>query len=73
MGVCQAQVELDEDGRWSSRIDDLPGCAAFGYSCEEALAALSDAAIAYAADMVEASEMLPADGEVVIKEPATTQ
>ncbi len=28
MSVNQTQVEQDEDGRWSSWIEELPGCAA---------------------------------------------
>ena len=73
MSVYQAQVEREEDGRWSSWIDELPGCAAWGHSREEALVALSDAAMAYVADMVAAGEMSPADAEVVIQEPTATQ
>ncbi len=73
MGVYQAQVEREDDGRWSSWIDDLPGCAAWGYTREEALAALSDAAMAYVADMVEAGDILLENSEVVIQEPTATQ
>ena len=73
MGVYQAQLGQDEDGRWSSWIDELPGCAAWGHTREEAMAAISDAAIAYVADMVEAGEMPLADADVVIQEPTTTQ
>ena len=73
MGVYQAQVERDDDGRWSSWIDELPGCAAWGHTREEALAAISDAAIAYVADMVEASELSITDADVVIQEPTATQ
>ena len=72
MRVYQAQVERDEDGRWSSWIDDLPGCAAWGHTREEALAALGDAAVAYIADMVDAGEITSEDAEVVIQEPTAT-
>ncbi|MCY4654519.1 MAG: type II toxin-antitoxin system HicB family antitoxin [Dehalococcoidia bacterium] len=50
----RAELEQDEDGRWSAWIEALPGCAAWGYTQEEALTALKDAAIAYVEDMVEA-------------------
>ena len=56
MCTYQARVELDDDGRWSAWIEELPGCAAWGYSEDEALAALEAAAIAYLEDMVEAGE-----------------
>ncbi len=67
MSVYQAQVERDQDGRWSSWIDELPGCAAWGQTREEALAALSDAAGAYVDDMVEEGGIAPTDAEVVIR------
>ncbi len=51
-----AELEQDDDGRWSAWIEELPGCAAWGYTREEALASLKDAAIAYVEDMVEARE-----------------
>ena len=66
MSVYQAQVEQDEDGRWSSWIEELPGCAAWGHSREEALASLTDAATAYVADMIAAGEMLSSEGNLVI-------
>ena len=43
----EAQLEQDDDGRWSAWIECLPGCAAWGYSQDEALSALRDAAQAY--------------------------
>ena len=52
MSRYRAELEQDEDGRWSAWIDELPGCAAWGYSRDEALAALEDAAIAYVEDMI---------------------
>ncbi len=72
MAEYQARIEQDDDGRWSAWIDDLPGCAAWGHSRNEALAALGDAATAYVADMVDAGEILQADGAVIIREPLTT-
>ena len=72
MSVYQAQFERDEDGRWSSWVDELPGCTAWGHTREEALAALWDAATAYVADMIDAGEIAPAGAEVVIQEPTAT-
>lgn len=59
MSKYRAELEQDDDGRWSAWIDELPGCAAWGYTREEALAALKDAAIAYVEDMVDAGEAMP--------------
>ena len=67
--VFRAELQEEDDGRWSSRIDALPGCAAWGYSQEEALAALKDAAEAFVEDMVEAGEELPTNGVQVIEAP----
>ncbi len=57
--VLTAEIEQDEDGRWSAWIDALPGCAAWGHTREEALLALQDAADAYIEDMEET------DGQVL--------
>ena len=57
--ILKASVEQEEDGRWSSWIEALPGCAAWGYSQEESLGALKDAAEAYIEDMIEAGEEIP--------------
>ena len=39
-----ATVEQEDDGRWSAWVEVLPGCAVWGYTKEEALEALHDAA-----------------------------
>ena len=70
MSRYRAELEQDEDGRWSAWIDDLPGCAAWGYTREEALTALEDAARAYIEDMVEAGEATPASENLVIERAA---
>jgi predicted RNase H-like HicB family nuclease len=69
MGVYQAQLEQDADGRWSSWIDELPGCAAWGHSRAEALAALRHAVVAYVDDMIEAGEMALTDA-VAVRNPS---
>lgn len=53
----QAQLEQDEDGRWSAWLDELPGCAVWGYTQGEALDALQDAAEAYIEDMASQSKI----------------
>ncbi len=54
--VITAELEQDEDDRWSAWIDSLPGCTAWGHTRQEALLALQDAADAYIEDMEDAGE-----------------
>ena len=69
MSVYKAQIEQDEDGRWSAWIESMPGCAVWGDTQDHALAALREAAEAYVEDMIEAGEVVPHKGEVVIENP----
>lgn len=71
MYAYKAQLERDEDGRWSAWIDELPGCAVWGYTQHEALAALQDAAEAYIEDMVESGELTNPGGKVTIEHSLT--
>ena len=59
--VFKAEVYEEDDGRWSSRIGILPGCAAWGYSREEALEALQNGAELYVEDMLECGEYIPVE------------
>ena len=70
--ILRAQANKEADGRWTSWIDELPGCAAWGYSQEEALMALKDAADAYIEDMIEAGDEIPRQVAKVIKAPVVT-
>ncbi len=67
--VITAEIEQDEDGRWSAWIDALPGCAAWGHTREEALLALQDAADAYIEDMEETDEQVQERGIEVVDSP----
>ena len=67
--VITAEIEQDEDGRWSAWIDALPGCAAWGHTREEALLALQDAADAYIEDMEETDEQVLKRGIEVVDSP----
>ena len=67
--VLTAEIEQDEDGRWSAWIDALPGCAAWGHTREEALLALQDAADAYIEDMEETDEQVQERGIEVVDSP----
>jgi predicted RNase H-like HicB family nuclease len=59
--VFHAALEQEEDGRWSAWIEALPGCATWGYSREEALEALKDAAQAYLEVLSEKGQEIPAE------------
>ena len=61
--IFRVDVELEEDGRWSADIPTLPGCAAWGYSKEEALEALQEGAQAFLEVMIEHSDPLPQEAE----------
>ncbi len=69
MRAYQARVEPDDDGRWSAWIEELPGCSAWGYSKDEALLGLEEAAAAYLEDMVDAGEADSSEVELTIKKP----
>ncbi len=70
--IFHSAIQQEDDGRWSAWIDALPGCAAWGYTRQEALNALRDAAEAYLADMLEAGEELSREGVEVVDEPLVT-
>lgn len=45
--VFKAELEQDDDGRWGAEIPSLPGCATWGYTKDEALESLQEAAQGY--------------------------
>lgn len=61
--VFPAELEEDEDGRWSATIEVLPGCSAWGYTREEALNALREAAQSYVEVLREDGRLLPEKAE----------
>ena len=67
--VLDANLQQEEDGRWSAWIAALPGCAAWGYSKEEALGALTDAAELYIEDMIEEGKEIPTEGVQMVASP----
>jgi predicted RNase H-like HicB family nuclease len=54
-----AELQEEEDGRWSAWIDALPGCAAWGMTRKQAIEALREATEAYVADMIDCAESVP--------------
>lgn len=69
--IFEVSIEQEEDGRWSAWIEALPGCGTWGYSREEALAALKEAVQAYTEDMVEAGQPIP-EGVKMTEAPAVS-
>ncbi|MBW2005811.1 MAG: type II toxin-antitoxin system HicB family antitoxin [Deltaproteobacteria bacterium] len=67
--VLRVDLKEEEDGRW---IPTLPGCSSWGYSRQDALINIKDAAEIYIEDMVDAGEGLPTSSDKieVINEPA---
>ena len=59
--LFQVEIEQEDDGRWSAWIETLPGCAAWGYSKEEALEAVKETAQAYLVVLVEKGHRNPAE------------
>ena len=58
--LFQVELEQEDDGRWSAWIETLPGCAAWGYSKEEALEAIKETTQAFLEVMVEKGQRIPA-------------
>lgn len=51
--VLDVDIEQEEDGRWSASIPALAGCATWGYTKQEAMDCLQEAAQAYLEVMLE--------------------
>jgi predicted RNase H-like HicB family nuclease len=70
--VLRVSLKEEEDGRWSASVPALPGCSSWGYSAEEALENIKDAAGIYIKDMIDAGEELPQPSNEVeyMEEPA---
>ncbi|MBC8456473.1 MAG: type II toxin-antitoxin system HicB family antitoxin [Deltaproteobacteria bacterium] len=70
--VLRVALKKEEDGRWSAVIPALPGCSSWGYSQQESLANIKDAAELFIEDMVDAGEGLPITSDYikVMDEPA---
>lgn len=70
--IFKVDLEEEDDGRWSAWVEALPGCATWGYSREEALEALHDAAQAYIEVLLEKGQSIPLEGVEILDEPAVT-
>ena len=70
--ILKVTLVEETDGRWSAFVPDLPGCSSWGYSKQEALENIKDAAEVYIEDMIEAGQggPSPSDRIEVFNEPA---
>jgi len=70
--ILKVILKEEEDGRWSASIPALSGCSSWGYSKQEALDNIKDAADIYIEDMIDAGEGIPSasDKLEIIEEPA---
>ena len=59
------EIEQEHDGRWSAWVEALPGCAVWGYTKEEAIEAIKDAAQAYIDVLIEKGQNIPEGVESV--------
>ena len=65
--IFKVEIEQEEDGRWSADIPALIGCAAWGYTKEQALEALQEGAQAFLEVMMEHNDPLPQEAEEEVK------
>jgi antitoxin HicB len=70
--ILKVNLKEEEDGRWSAYIPALSGCASWGYSKQEALDNIKDAAEIYIEDMIDAGEGIPPSSDTlgIMEEPA---
>ncbi len=69
--IFRIEIEQEEDGRWSAEVPTLPGCATWGYTKEEALRSIHEAAQLYIESLLAHGEPIPAGGPAeVMEEPA---
>jgi len=70
--ILKVALKEEEDGRWSASIPALAGCSSWGYSKQEALNNIKDAAEIYIEDMIDSGEEIPtpSDKIEIMEEPA---
>lgn len=64
--IFQVELAEEDDGRWSAWIETLPGCATWGYTREEALHNIHDAAEAYLHSLQKHGEPIPSDPTIQV-------
>ena len=59
----KVSLQEEDDGRWSAWIESLPGCATLGYTKDDALHSLNEAAVLVLEDVIGRGESIPAGVE----------
>ena len=62
--IYRVDLEQEEDGRWSAVVPALVGCAVWGYTANEALEAIKEAAQLYVQVLDEDGDSIPLDERV---------
>lgn len=57
--TVRIKLQREEDGRWSVSAPDLPGCASWGQTQEEALANIQEAVTGYIETLVQEGLPIP--------------
>ena len=68
----RVSLQEEDDGRRSAWIDSLPGCAAWGYSRDEAIGALREGAEAFVECLQQHGDQIPTD-EIETDAPGTEE
>jgi antitoxin HicB len=70
--ILKVILQEEEDGGWSASIPALSRCSSWGYSKQEALNNIKDAADIYIEDMIDAREGIPSSSDTleIREEPA---
>ena len=63
--ILKVILKEEEDRRWSASIPTLSGCSSWGYSKQEALDNIKDAAEIYIEDMIDAGEGIPSSSDTL--------
>lgn len=61
--IFRVELEQEDDGRWSAVVPALVGCAAWGYTANEAIERVQDLAKAYVEVLIEDGRPIPLDEE----------
>jgi len=69
--IFRVEIQQEEDGRWSAEVPTLPGCATWGYTRNEALRSIQEAAQLYIESLLAHGEPVPNTAPAeVMEEPA---
>ncbi|HEX5369448.1 MAG TPA: type II toxin-antitoxin system HicB family antitoxin, partial [Dehalococcoidia bacterium] len=66
--IYRVELIQEDDGRWSAVVPALPGCAVWGYTSEEALEAIHEAAQAYIEILIDDGRPVPLEESAQIIE-----